>query len=179
MFFLKSLGVKRLVKSVKLLPLNIKLINPIQKYPYNVRILLYWIYQLYSNQMIQISLRKIVSKSKVKLLWKSWWKNITTVDICYLKYPLSRTFSSVPSALLVSALINSFGISNSAISKFHYVKLFFHSLQCFLGLFSIPYLESFAFTHSNVERIYSKTQHKNMSVKWKLNINSLGNKCQA
>ena len=32
-FFLKSLGEKRLVKSVKLLPLRIKSINPIQKYP--------------------------------------------------------------------------------------------------------------------------------------------------
>ena len=31
-FFLKLFGEKRLVKSVKLLPLNIKLINTIQKY---------------------------------------------------------------------------------------------------------------------------------------------------
>ena len=33
-FFLKLLGEKRLKKSVKLLPLNIKSINPIQKYPH-------------------------------------------------------------------------------------------------------------------------------------------------
>ena len=33
-FFFKLSGEKRLVKSVKLLPLNIKLINPIQKYPH-------------------------------------------------------------------------------------------------------------------------------------------------
>ena len=33
-FFLKSLGKKRFVYSVKLLLLNMKLINPIQKYPY-------------------------------------------------------------------------------------------------------------------------------------------------
>ena len=31
---MKSFGEKRLVKSVKLLPLNIKLINPIQRYPH-------------------------------------------------------------------------------------------------------------------------------------------------
>ena len=33
-FFLKLFGEKRLVKSVKLLPLSIKSINPIQKYPH-------------------------------------------------------------------------------------------------------------------------------------------------
>ena len=33
-FFLKLFGEKRLVKSVKLLPLSIKPINPIQKYPH-------------------------------------------------------------------------------------------------------------------------------------------------
>ena len=33
-FFLKLFGEKILVKSVKLLPLSIKSINPIQKYPH-------------------------------------------------------------------------------------------------------------------------------------------------
>ena len=33
-FFVKSLGEKRFVYSAKLLPLNIKLINPIQRYPH-------------------------------------------------------------------------------------------------------------------------------------------------
>ena len=52
-------------------------------------------------------------------------------------YLLSRIFSSVPSALSVTTLINSFGISNPAISNFHHVELFSRSLQLFLGLFSI------------------------------------------
>ena len=34
MFFLKSFGEKRFVYSVKVCPLNIKSINPIQKYPH-------------------------------------------------------------------------------------------------------------------------------------------------
>ena len=33
-FFLKLFGEKRLVKSVNVLPLGIKLLNPIQKYPH-------------------------------------------------------------------------------------------------------------------------------------------------
>ena len=66
----------------------------------------------------------------------------------YLELSLSRTFSLVPSALSITALINSFGISNPATSNFHYVKLFSRSFQLFLGLFSIGYLERFRFTNS-------------------------------
>ena len=75
----------------------------------------------------------------------------------YLKLSLSQTFSSFPSAPSVAALINSFDISNSAISSFHYVKLFSWSLQRLLGLFSIRFLKRFHFTHSYFERIHSKT----------------------
>ena len=71
----------------------------------------------------------------------------------YIKLSLSQTFSLVLSALSVTALINSFGISNLRI----YVELFSRSLQRCLGLFSIHYLERFHFTYSNVERIHSKT----------------------
>ena len=75
----------------------------------------------------------------------------------YLESPLSRTFSLVSSALSLTAFIKWFHISNPTMSNFHYVKLFSRSLMCFLGLFSIRYFERFDFTHSNVERIYSKT----------------------
>ena len=57
-------------------------------------------------------------------------------NTCYLKLSLSQTFSSFPSAPSAAALISSFDISNSAISSFHYVKLFSWSLQGFLGQFS-------------------------------------------
>ena len=57
----------------------------------------------------------------------------------YLELLLARTFSLITSAVSVIALINSFGILNPAILNFHYVELFSH------------------FTHSNVERIHSKT----------------------
>ena len=98
---------------------------------------------------------------------------ITTVHIRYLEYPLSRTFinptfSSVPSALSVTAPINAFSISNPAISNFHYVELFSWSLQRSLGLFSIRYLERFHFTHSFFL----------ISIKRKLNVKNLGEKCQ-
>ena len=62
-----------------------------------------------------------------------------TVMARNLEYQLLviSNFSSVSSALSVTTLINSFGISNPAISNFHYVELFSRSLQLFLGLFSI------------------------------------------
>ena len=78
----------------------------------------------------------------------------------YLKLSLSQTFSSVPSALSVNALIISFGISNPAISNFYYVELFSRPLQHFLVLFSIRYLESFHFTHSIIERMRWSTLMK-------------------
>ena len=75
----------------------------------------------------------------------------------YLKLLLSQTFSLVPSALPVTALTNQFGVSNPTTSNFYYVELFCRSLQCFLELFSILYLDHFHFTYSNVERTHSKT----------------------
>ena len=82
----------------------------------------------------------------------------------YLKLPLSQNFSSVPSAASVTAPINSFGISNSAISNFHNVELFSRFLQGFLGVFSIGFLEHFYFPHLNVERIHPKTSMECSSV---------------
>ena len=48
---------------------------------------------------------------------------------------LSQTFHLVPSAFSLTSFINPFGISNSAILNFHYVKQFSGSLQSFLGCF--------------------------------------------
>ena len=85
-----------------------------------------------------------------------------TVHICYLKYPLSRTFifSSFLfgpfSTLGNCSYRNSFVISNPAISNCHHVQLFFRSPQRFSELFSIHYLEHFHFTHSNAEKQISK-----------------------
>ena len=81
----------------------------------------------------------------------------------HLKLSLSRTFFSVYSLVPVNVVTNSFGISNRSISNFHYVELFSWSLQRFLGLFSIRYLQRFHFTHPNVERIHSKTLIKFLS----------------
>ena len=104
--------------------------------------------------------------------------------------PFSRTFSSDPSAISETALINSFGMSKPATSNFNYVELFSRSFQCSLGLFSICYHQLFHFTHSNVQRkeyirkLWSNAylflfQHNNMSVNQKLNVKSLGEKYQA
>ena len=81
-------------------------------------------------------------------------------------------------------------MSKPAISNFYYVDLFSRSFQCFLGLFSIRYLQRFHFTHSNVQikewirklllNVYLFLfQHNNMLVKQKLIDKSLGEKYQA
>ena len=62
----------------------------------------------------------------------------------YLELSLCRTFYLVPSAFSLTSLINPFGISNSAISNFHYVEDFFSIPSVIFGLFPIRYLE-----HSN------------------------------
>ena len=42
-------------------------------------------------------------------------------------------------------------------SNFHYARVFSLSLQWFLGLFSVHYLELFHFSHLNGEKIHLKT----------------------
>ena len=74
----------------------------------------------------------------------------------FLELSLSRTFSLIPSALLVAALINSFGISNLATSNFHYAELISWSVQYFLGVLFVCYLDGFDFTHFDVKRTHSK-----------------------
>ena len=49
----------------------------------------------------------------------------------YLELSLSRTFSLVPSAFLVTFRIITFGISNAAILNFHYVEQIFRFLQLY------------------------------------------------
>ena len=99
-----------------------------------------WIFEISLN-------KRIAALIWVFNIWLDWidfkLKPQYKVDIRYLEYPLSGTFSSVSSALSVTALVNSFGFSNPAISNFHYAKLFSRSLQRFLGLSSIHYLECF------------------------------------
>ena len=85
------------------------------------------------------------------------------MEIRYLKCPLSRTFSSGPLTLTVTAFINLFGISSTAVSSFHYVELFSPSLQRFLGVFPIRCLDHFHFTHSHVESTHLKTLIKCLS----------------
>ena len=125
-----------------------------------------------------------------------------TVDIRYLEYPLSRTFSIsnfylVPSAFSLTSLVNPLGISNSAISNFHYVKPFFRSRQSFLGCFLsaiwniwMGFRENHTvhFRHSNINNCIEKTLFGSLfflsfntvqqmsSVKRKFNVKSLGEK---
>ena len=61
----------------------------------------------------------------------------------YLELSLSRTFSLVPSAFLVTFLIITFGISNPAISNFHYVKQIFRSLQLYYPAISNFFISMF------------------------------------
>ena len=63
----------------------------------------------------------------------------------YLELSLSRTFSLVPSAFLVTFLIITFGISNPAISNFHYVKQIFRSLQLYYPAISNFFISMFDF----------------------------------
>ena len=51
-----------------------------------------------------------------------------------LELSLSRTISSVPSAFPISSLRNPSGISNPAISNFHYLELFFGPFSYFIPL---------------------------------------------
>ena len=118
-------------------------------------------------------------------------KSKHTVDICYLECPLSRNFSLVPSAFLVTFLTITFGISNSAISN------------KFFGPFSsiIPPSRTFSSRSSIFKENSSKTlrfdqmfiflcsfiiirtfflyNRNTMSVKRKLNVKKLNEKCKA
>ena len=69
------------------------------------------------------------------------YRKIYAVDIRYFQYhslesSLCRNFYLVPTTFSLTPfgnIINPFGISNSAISNFHYVKQFSRSIQSFLG----------------------------------------------
>ena len=79
-------------------------------------------------------------------------------NTCYLEFLLSQTFSLVPSAHSVTNYPYKFVRHlEPHVSTFHYSELFSRSLQRFLGLFSICYIERFHFTHSNAGRTHSKT----------------------
>ena len=117
-----------------------------------------------------------------EVIWES--TNQTISNACHLELSLSRTFSSVPSALSVTALLNSFGISNPAVSN--YIELFSYSLQRFLFLSSISsvFISLIWMLKEYIRKLWSNVylcvlQYKNMSVKRKLNVKSLSEKCQA
>ena len=92
---------------------------------------------------------------------------LTTVDIRYFKLSLCRTIYLVLSAFLLTSFINPFGISNSAISNFHYVQQFSRSFESIF--FVVFYLLSWTFKwsfrtnhavhfrHSNVNNCIVKT----------------------
>ena len=93
-------------------------------------------------------------------------------------------------ALLVTALINLFGISNPAILNIHYVELFFFfgPFIFIQGCFPSAISNFFNFIHSDVEIIHSKTLIKCLSShistqqhvgQAKPNVKGLGKKCQA
>lgn len=102
-----------------------------------------------SSKILTVTMRKKkLLKKNYKYFLKHKLSNIITVEIRYLEYLLSRTFSSIHSILSVTGLINSFGISSPAISNIYYIELFSRSLQHFLGVFSVCYLQCFHFIHS-------------------------------
>ena len=68
----------------------------------------------------------------------------------YLQLLLSQTFSLIPSAFLVAALI----LCYLEVSQ---CRSIFSILQRFSGLFPIHYFERFHFSHFNVERINFET----------------------
>ena len=92
---------------------------------------------------------------------------LTTVDIRYFKLSLCRTTYLVLSAFSLTSFINTFGISNSAISKFHYIQQFFRSLKSIFLAVSHPLSWTFKwsfrmshtiyFRHSNVNNCIVKT----------------------
>ena len=76
----------------------------------------------------------------------------------YLEYPLSRTFYLVRSAFSLTSLINPFGISNSAISNFHYVQQFSGSFKSSLGCFpsAVSYIRMRFSNESRNIRLWEK-----------------------
>ena len=110
----------------------------------------------------------------------------------YLELSLSRTFSRVPSAFPVTFPIITFGISNPAISNFHYVEQHFAVPSALLS----RYLELFHFDVRFLNKIVRKNwdsieclslyvqerflyNRNKMSVKRKLVVKSLNEKCKA
>ena len=82
-----------------------------------------------SSKILTVTMRKKkLLKKNYKYFLKHKLSNIITVEIRYLEYLLSRTFSSIHSILSVTGLINSFGISSPAISNIYYIELFSRSL---------------------------------------------------
>lgn len=88
--------------------------------------------------------------------------------------------------LVQKPLLFFYGIAQAVNNKSVYMSSFFS--DGFLVQFSIHYLEGFHLTHLNAEKYFRKLwlnvylllfQRNNMLVKWKLNIKSLGKKCQA
>ena len=132
---------------------------------------------------------------QMNLLIFSWpyLQSTSAISTRYLELSLCRTFYLVPPAFSLTSLINPFGISNSAISNFHYVEQFsrtFKLSQTFKWVFQVNH--TVHFRHSNVNNCIDKTlfgslfflffnilSGSNMSaVKRQLNVKSVGEKCQ-
>ena len=137
-----------------------------------------------------VKVRKIMSRDI------GWHDNpeTYTVDILYLECPLFRTsiisnFFFGPSALSVTALINSSGVSDPAISNFHYIELFSPSVQrflwgCFPSAISRVFISLIRMLKKYLRKFSSNVylflfQHSNMLVKQMLNVKSSDEKCQA
>ena len=78
----------------------------------------------------------------------------------YLELSLFRPFSLIPLEFLVTFLIITFGISNPAISNFHYVKQIFRSLQLY-------YPELLSRTFSSRCLIFKRNSSKTLRFNWR------------
>ena len=91
----------------------------------------------YTNEVGALAIHNIIKGGTTANFYYCFFKSEDLLDKSTSAISNFRhlKFYLVPSAFSLTSLINLFGISNSAISNFCYVKQFVRSLQLFLGCF--------------------------------------------
>ena len=141
---------------------------------------------------------ELVMTPMLKIKFLVIQSTFTISNTLYLELSQYQNFYLVPSAFWLTSLIDPFGISNSAISNFHYVEgtknvlgPFSQFSQTFQSCFRIN--RSVHFGYSNVNNCIEKTLFRSFffpffiicsgtnmpSVKGKFRVKSFGKKCQA
>ena len=135
---------------------------------------------------------ELVMTPMLKIKFLVIQSTFTISNTLYLELSLCQNFYLFPSAFWLTSLIDPFGISNFAISNFHYVE----GTKNVLGPFS-QFSQTFQsgfwinrtvhFRYSNVNNCIDKTLFRRFfsffsffpSVKGKFRVKSFGKKCQA